>query len=116
MASSWPCGPRRHRYMHKANRPYQRQLEHLSQPSSSNYPRAEGAAGFGPLPANIEAILRSARRVGPDFGDRRTFMVRNRSAIEALYFSGGNRKQCSSCGLRVEEYATHLDDHFKQNR
>ena len=74
--------------------------------------------GFFPLPANIEAILKSSRLVvgrGPDFGDRRTFLIRNDSAIKELYNSGG-RKQCSTCGLRVENYAKHLDDHFRENR
>ena len=114
MTSSHHRDTRRHR-CHKANGPYQRQPAPLSQPLNAFHPRER--AGLFPLPANIEAILRSARRVGPDFGDRRTFLVRNDSAVEDLYRSGGgNMKQCSTCGLRVEDYATHLDDHFRENR
>ncbi len=26
------------------------------------------------------------------------------------------QKQCTSCGLRVSDYAAHLDDHFAENR
>ena len=108
--------PRRHLYQ-KADRPYQRQPALSSQPSATFHPREEAGdfQGLFPLPANIEAILKSARlRVGPDFGDRRTFLVRNDSVLEALF--SGEMKQCSICGLRVEDYASHLDDHFRENR
>ena len=105
MATPSHRDPGRHRY-HKALGPYQRR------PSSAFHPRVSCL----PLPSNIEAILKSAHRAGPDFGDRRTFFVRNDSAIRELHFIGGNVKQCSSCGLRVLDYAAHLDDHFKQNR
>ena len=85
----------------------------------NDIPRAPHAHGLFKLKwdlgeATTTTPLPPSAPRGPHFGDRRTFLVRDDRAVEQLY--SGGLSQCSSCGLRVEDYAAHLDDHFKENR